>query len=137
MFLYVAKKHVIGVSLYFEKHTTVDFSTMVSIIGSSNEDIIEILKTIIKYIPEKYLTDGKIDTSKITMDDFLSLKKNIGGIVPVVFQVINSNNKLKKTVIDSMIAPLLLILSLIALVILMILLNKYLRVKYKTENSAL
>ena len=113
---------------------TLDFSNMISVAGSSTEEVNEILKTIIEYIPEKYLTDGKIDTTKITEEDISQLKNNLGSIVPIIFQIINNNSKIKEGVIDSILPILLLILSFIAIIILMLLLNKYSRVKYKTGH---
>ncbi len=111
---------------------TLDFSNMISVMGSSTEEVNDILKTIIGYVPEKYLTDGKLDTTKITGEDIAQLKNNIRSIVPIIFQIVNENSNLKKSVIGSVLPILLLILSFVAIIILMVLLNRYSRFKYKT-----
>jgi len=115
-------------------YKTLDFSNMVSVMGGSAKEVNEILKTVIEYLPEKYLTDGKIDTTKITEEDLSQLANNIGSIAPVVFEIINSNPKLKASVIGSVMPILILMLSIVAIIILMILLNRYSRIKYNTVH---
>lgn len=113
-------------------YKTLDFSNMVSVAGGSAKEIKEFLETVIEYIPEKYITDGKIDTRKVTTEDILQIKDNIGSIAPVLIEIVSKNAMLKESVIGTVMPIIILMLSFAAIIILMILLNRYSRVKYKT-----
>ena len=110
---------------------TLDFTSMLGVTGFSTDSFKEILNSFIGYVPEKYMKDGKIDTTKLTKDDFILLKENIGNIIPIAVQVVKSNEGLRNKVITSVMPEIILILSLIAVIVITILLNKYSRVKYK------
>ncbi|TYQ18400.1 UNVERIFIED_CONTAM: Spore coat assembly protein [Acetivibrio alkalicellulosi] len=112
---------------------TIDFSTMITMLGISVEDIDEVLKAVIKHIPNKYLTDGKINISKLEIAGIDSLKENIDVIASIAFNVIKDNHIVRKKVITMITPFILLVLSLLLIIVFTIVLNKYSRVKHKTN----
>lgn len=108
--------------------------TMYSLMGISNEDINQILKILIKYIPDRYLMDGKIDMSKFGKTDITYLKKIFGVMVPIAVKISKDKNSLNNLGVNADMSGILLVLSLLVLIIFTILLSRYSRVKYKKRR---
>ncbi len=109
--------------------------TMYSLLGISNKDIDGLLKILVKYIPEEYKTDDKIDLSKFkSSEDITYLKKIFGVMGPIAFEVSRSTEEADNKEINTGISKIVIILSLIALIIFTILLSRYSRVKYKKRR---
>jgi spore coat protein CotH len=105
--------------------------TKFSVLGITDDNVNQIFKLLTLYIPNKYMTDGKIDMTKFDMSDITYLRKIFGVMVPIAFEVIEKNNDLDNTVINGAVTRLILVLSLIAIIVFTILLSRYSRVKYK------